>query len=210
MTRQRKINHPSWTARAEATDNPGKFVGVPLTLIAGVMAVISTGFLTADFTDLAVTAIRMEDISTAIQLLTLYVPVYVLLYGAFSYIAMRYGHFKRVAAEPHDRDLGMIFNGDIKELLVLVPSYKEELPVIRQTLLSAALVEYPAKQVVLLVDNPFNPKSLEDQKLLNATRQLIVDLQALFDRAADRLAKELEGFLARCREDNIDRSSESK
>jgi len=80
------------------------FVGVPLTLIAGVMAVISTGFLTADFTDLAVTAIRMEDISTAIQLLTLYVPVYVLLYGAFSYIAMRYGHFKRVAAEPHDRD----------------------------------------------------------------------------------------------------------
>ncbi len=75
----------------------------------------------------------------------------------FSYIATRYGHFKRVESDVarHD-DLDQVFDADadVKELLILVPSYKEETSVIRQTLMSAALVEYPAKRIALLIDNP--------------------------------------------------------
>jgi cellulose synthase/poly-beta-1,6-N-acetylglucosamine synthase-like glycosyltransferase len=38
-------------------------------------------------------------------------------------------------------------------LLCLVPSYKEELRTVRQTVL-AALQEYPDRRVVLLIDDP--------------------------------------------------------
>ena len=41
-------------------------------------------------------------------------------------------------------------------LTAIIPSYKEERRVIRQTLLSAALQEFPNIRVVLLIDDPPN------------------------------------------------------
>src|SRR5215475_8844282 len=210
MGRQVKISDRSSSVSEDAPARPTKFVGIALTLIAGMLAVVSTAFLTRDFTILAITAIETNDVSTAVQLLVLYVPVYVLLYGAFSYIATRYGHFKREGNGLHHDDLDAIFDGDVAELLVLVPSYKEETAVIRQTLLSAALLEYPAKRVVLLIDNPPDSRNAEDQRLLNTTRQLVVDLQALFQHPAECLAQELEGFLTRSRQAKLDLAAERR
>jgi cellulose synthase/poly-beta-1,6-N-acetylglucosamine synthase-like glycosyltransferase len=42
-------------------------------------------------------------------------------------------------------------------ITVLVPSYAEEPEVVRMTLLSAALQEFPSKRVVLLLDDNPNP-----------------------------------------------------
>ena len=49
---------------------------------------------------------------------------------------------------------------------IVVPSYREEPHVIWQTLMSAALVDYPNRGVVLLLDNPPNPTSRADRDLL--------------------------------------------
>ena len=44
----------------------------------------------------------------------------------------------------------------------MVPSYKEERRVVWETLLSAALQEYPNRWVVLLIDDPVMPLTPQD------------------------------------------------
>ena len=82
-------------------------------------------------------------------------------------------------------------------LTILVPSYKEETDVIRQTLLSAALQEYPHKRVVLLLDNPPNPRTPEDRQSLLAARSLPAELHALLDDQARYFESLLVQFMLR-------------
>lgn len=63
-------------------------------------------------------------------------------------------------------------------LTVLVPSYAEEPSVIRKTLWSAALQEYPDLRVVLLLDDPPSPTDPTDRARLAATRALAAGIQA--------------------------------
>jgi len=65
-------------------------------------------------------------------------------------------------------------------LAILVPSFCEEVRVLQMTLMSAALSEYPDRRVVLLIDNPPNPSEEAKQRELNATRDLVRTLDALF------------------------------
>lgn len=113
-----------------------------------------------------------------------------LVYGNLCYQLARLGQLKREAAfrraaaepaKPFDRR-------SAPGLTVLVPSYKEELSVIRQTLLSAALQDYPNKRVVLLLDDPPAPKTLSDRAGLWAARNLPFELQTLLNEPATRLA----------------------
>ena len=48
-------------------------------------------------------------------------------------------------------------------ITVLVPSYAEEPQVVRATLWSAALQEFPDLKVVLLLDDPPHPSDLGDR-----------------------------------------------
>ncbi len=64
-------------------------------------------------------------------------------------------------------------------MTVIVPSYREDERVIRQTLLSAALQEYPDLRVVLLVDDPPNPSDAKDQASLARARALPRELTDL-------------------------------
>src|SRR5947209_9795393 len=66
---------------------------------------------------------------------------------------------------------------------ILIPSYKEEPRVVRQTLLSAALQDYPHRRVVLLIDDPPDPSGEEDKRALLATRALPGEVQRLLDQA---------------------------
>jgi len=78
-----------------------------------------------------------------------------------------------------------------RTLTVLVPSYREDARVIRQTLLSAALQEYPHKRVVLLIDDPPTPDSPEAERILDEARRLpgeIAELLAPAAADADRAA----------------------
>ena len=79
-------------------------------------------------------------------------------------------------------------------ITVLVPSYAEETEVIRKTLLSAALQEYPDMRIVLLVDDDYRTTKPEDMARLLATRQLAKDIQSLLDKPYKRFSRALQQF----------------
>lgn len=81
-------------------------------------------------------------------------------YGTFLYQISRIGYYARLASPNTlvgdcEASYFTVRNThELPSLSVLVPSYKEDSRVIRQTLLSAALMGYSKKRVVLLLDNP--------------------------------------------------------
>ena len=105
-----------------------------------------------------------------------------LIYGNMVYQLTRIGYFRRLHSHVPARqvELNSFFAmNEPPTLTVLVPSYKEDHEVIRRTLLSAALQEYPYKKIVLLIDNPPQPTDEGDQALLQAARQLPTAIQDL-------------------------------
>ena len=101
--------------------------------------------------------------------------------SALTYLIARQGalqRFKKHVRVPQWK-LDEHFSKHKSTITVLVPSYSEEVQVIRKTLLSAALQEFPSKRVVLLLDDkPFNiaPEHVER---MNATHALGAEIEAL-------------------------------
>ena len=122
-----------------------------------------------------------------------------LISGNFGYQLARLAYLKRwLGHVPATRDeLMQSFVAPTPLLTILVPSYKEETNVIRQTLLSAALQEYPHKRVVLLLDNPPNPRTAEDREALLAARSMPAELHALLDDQARYFESLLVQFMLR-------------
>jgi cellulose synthase (UDP-forming) len=124
-----------------------------------------------------------------------------LIYGGFVYQLARWGHFRRLPAaserdtEPPD-DL-FAPDADPGLLTVLIPSYREDLEVVRQTVLSAALQDYPDRRVVILVDDPPNPHSPEHLAALEAVRGLPEQIGELLAAPAGKLAEEAQAFRGR-------------
>lgn len=79
-------------------------------------------------------------------------------------------------------------------ITVLVPSYAEEPQVVRQTLWSAALQEYPDVNVVLLLDDP--PDAPGTNERLDATRALPMGIEEALREPGTRLRNALESFEA--------------
>ncbi|MEI6730453.1 MAG: hypothetical protein WCL30_04270, partial [Pseudomonadota bacterium] len=126
-------------------------------------------------------------------------------YSSVLYQICLVGYYKRKQLHvPASREvLNDIYRGNAPSLSVLVPSYKEERRIIWQTLVSVALAEYPQKNVVLLIDDPYHAKALEDMIKIEDTRLIPGELQALFDKPAARFNQELQNFQARQLENNI-------
>lgn len=116
------------------------------------------------------------------------------------------GHYlRRSTHKPASRDaIESLYDKAAPALTVLIPSYKEERRVNLQTMLSAALAEYPAKNVVLLVDNPHNPKGYEDQQMLAEARHVPVELQQMFAENLARFNQERDLFVARRASGTVD------
>lgn len=114
------------------------------------------------------------------------VALFLVLYAALLYNVCLIGNYMRQMRErvPDGAEVETIFDQPAPALTVLIPSYKEERIVIWQTMLSAAVSQYPAKRVVLLIDNPPNPNNAEDIEQLAQTRALPVQMQAQFDERA--------------------------
>jgi cellulose synthase/poly-beta-1,6-N-acetylglucosamine synthase-like glycosyltransferase len=120
-------------------------------------------------------------------------------YGNLLYQFCLIGFYKRKLthkAESMD-ELMKLYDAKAPSLSILVPSYKEERCVIWQTLVSAALAEYPQKNVVLLIDDPYHARALEDIVKLEDTRTIPVQLQQKFSSAAARYQSEAAAFLQR-------------
>ena len=89
-----------------------------------------------------------------------------LLWGGLAFQVARLGFHRRRRQPMEEPDRARIFDGVERGLLVLVPSYREESEVVAQTLASAALLAYPGMRVVLLIDDPPDPATSEQERLL--------------------------------------------
>lgn len=105
-----------------------------------------------------------------------------LLLGNLVYQLSRFGSIIRLrGAMPVSREtLKEIFDQEsAPALCVLIPSYKEEIRVLKQTVLSASLSEYPNRRVVVLIDDPPSGTSEELQSIV-LTRAMIAETSEYF------------------------------
>jgi len=120
----------------------------------------------------------------------------VLTFSALVYLITRQGALQRFAK--HVRVprsiLDKHFATHQPDITVLVPSYSEEPQVIRKTLLSAALQEFPHIRVVLLLDDNPYPTNPTVSERLNTTRALSTDIQTLLLEPYTRFSKALVQF----------------
>ena len=80
-------------------------------------------------------------------------------------------------------------------LTAISPSYQEEPGVILMTLLSVALQEYPDINVVLLLDDPPEPRYTEPRQLLDSAVALPEQIEQLLAEPRARFGEALERFL---------------
>ncbi|MDI6101382.1 EAL domain-containing protein [Actinoplanes sp. NEAU-A12] len=111
------------------------------------------------------------------------VVVTALMGSAMAYLITRIGFFYRSRAHHRAPRIALdpFLAGPTPSVTVLVPSYQEDERVIRTTLLSAALQEYPGLRVVLLIDDPQQPKT-------RAARDMLLSARALPGRIEAELA----------------------
>lgn len=116
-----------------------------------------------------------------------------LLYGNLVHQISRYGSLRRHQRhQPADDDeLRRWVVGATPALTVLVPSYKEELRTVEQTVVSAALQRYRHLRVTLLLDDPPEPTEAGDRRALDATHELIARIQRDLDARAAPVADAL-------------------
>lgn len=122
-----------------------------------------------------------------------------LTFSALMYLLARQGalerfrHHQRVPRAELDRHL-TVGHG---RLTVLVPSYSEEPDVVRSTLWSAALQEYPALRVVLLLDDAPFPTDQDAAEKLRRSRAIAAEIQRALDGPRERFDAALETFQSR-------------
>ncbi len=132
-----------------------------------------------------------------IEAIVYVIVVTFLTFSALMYLIARQGALYRFSE--HRRvprgELDLHFSDYDEAVTVLVPSYAEEPHVVRGTLWSAALQEFPDLRVVLLIDDPPSPTDPDVRAKLEQTRGLAAEIQealaapaAQFREAADRFA----------------------
>ncbi len=130
--------------------------------------------------------------------------------SALAYLVGRLGFYYR--AKRHRRVPRAMLDDYFAEtrpsLTALVPSYQEEQGVIRMTLLSTALQEYPDMRVVLLIDDPPDPRYATPYRQLSAARALPGEIEELlsgprrrFDEALARFEATVDCEAYTCRDD---------
>jgi cellulose synthase/poly-beta-1,6-N-acetylglucosamine synthase-like glycosyltransferase len=122
-----------------------------------------------------------------------------LVYGGLVYLTSRLGWLRRKLEFRHAEaaELHAFCSGTPASLAILIPSYKEEAHVVRHTLLSAALQDYPRRQVVLLIDDPPEPSGPEDRASIQASRALVHELNELLGGARREFQAAYEAAHAR-------------
>jgi cellulose synthase/poly-beta-1,6-N-acetylglucosamine synthase-like glycosyltransferase/chitodextrinase len=138
------------------------------------------------------------------------VIVTLLTVSALAYLLSRLGFMYRTRT--HHRatraSLDQYYDARQPTLTTIIPSYQEEERVIRTTLLSAALQEYPDKRVVLLIDDPYVPKTSKARQQQESARALPGKIERLLAEPARRFSGEMQSFeMAMRRGDRLGPSS---
>jgi cellulose synthase (UDP-forming) len=140
-----------------------------------------------------------------LQAVSYLVIVTFLSFSALMYLVARQGALARFRS--HVRvpraELDRHFTESSSSITVLVPSYAEEPHVVRATLWSAALQEYPSVRVVLLVDDSPFPKNPAVKAQLDRTRALGAEITEALGEPRERFwqASARFEFLSRDGED---------
>jgi len=116
-----------------------------------------------------------------------------LTFSACMYLLARKGGLERFGR--HSRvprlELDEHFQGSRPPLTVLVPAYGEEPALVRRTLWSAALQEYPDLRVVLLLDDDPYPSDPADADVLMRTRSIAAEISDALAGPDARFARAL-------------------
>ena len=117
--------------------------------------------------------------------------------SATAYLITRIGFFYRSRAHHRAPRIALdnFLAGETPSVTVLVPSYQEDERVIRTTLLSAALQEYRGLRVVLLVDDPQQPRTRVARDLLISARALPGAIEAELNVPFARVNASFERFM---------------
>jgi len=120
-----------------------------------------------------------------------------LTFSALMYLIMRQGALQRFSQHvrvPRAK-LDQYFSKHQPSITVLVPAVGEEPAVVRKTLLSAALQEYPNKRVVLLIDdNPYDFKNQHEADRFADTQGLAGGIMESLRVPRERFEKALKLF----------------
>ena len=131
-----------------------------------------------------------------IEAVSYLIVVTFLMFSALMYLVARQGAYQRfrVHRRAPRAELDRHFSTPHDVLTVLVPSYAEEPAVVRKTLWSAALQEYPAIRVVLLLDdNPF-PTDPYVAERLDLTRDMPAEIAETLAIPAERFTAALQEY----------------
>ena len=137
-------------------------IGIIITAIAWLFYVVWWAFTDLLGSGVATPLARFEAV--------IYLVIVTLLTSSsLAYLLSRLGYMYR--SRTHHRanraELDSFYDHTTPTLTTIVPSYQEDARVIRKTLLSAALQEYPDKRVVLLIDDPHEPRTQRARDLLD-------------------------------------------
>jgi len=181
---------------------------------------IGLGFLTVtsalttwDFGRVLLERIRLQHLRPIVEGVVFLLSVGYLMFGSVLYHVCRIAYLKRLGSHraASRAELEAIYDEEsVPALAVLVPSYREEERVVRQTLLSAALMEYPDRRVVLLIDDPPDPVDPTAAAALRSMRRLPAEIQALVDPQERKYVAELASFEQRRRRKPLDHAAETR
>ena len=134
-----------------------------------------------------------------VEAFTYLIVVTLLTASSLSYLVCRLGFFYRT--RDHVRVpravIDQFFAESMPTMTVIVPSYREEERIIRNTLFSAALQEYPYLNVTLLIDDPPVANSAKNRDLLETARRLPGEIEAQLAEPGARFTEALERFESR-------------
>lgn len=167
---------------------------IGVTLSAGALAMGDILVILADL-------VKTDHLARALAQALFLTIVGFLIYGACVYEFSRWGHLRRLLKHRPAREgqLARVWEEPFRpHLAILVPSYKEDVRVVRKTLLSAALQEYPNRRVVLLIDDPPHPVDLKDSRALMAARELPREVCSLLEEMRRRCGFALQRLRERC------------
>jgi hypothetical protein len=145
------------TARRAGDPSAGYAAAVLVTML---LTLVGLRFICGEMAGLVRTALETERYGLLPQIGFVYGIILVLTFAIVIHCLADLGFYRRRtnrAALP-SAEVEQVYGVEGRDgLLVLVPSYKKQAGVVRQTLISAALVEYPGRRIVLLLDDPPAP-----------------------------------------------------
>ena len=215
--RPQAVDIPSAAARSSLQSDPSH-IGqtrreIRVTIVALGLTLLGAVMLGFDVVHILFERIRAGSIGGSIEQSVFLLIIYYFVYGNLIYLFARLGHLRRARDHRPERrnDLESIYDTDQPpSLAILVPSYKEETKVVVQTLLSAGLMEYPSRRVVLLIDDPPNPGDEESLRQLQAMRELPAEVEAMLEAPRQRFGAALARFERSSETGHLDVAAERK